>query len=86
MLLTIYHPEGAFHYRMGITEEEQQQLLRTAVTRPEWEAACLAAILCLNTMARGCELKGLTWGDIDLLSRALTIRKSKTTADERLYR
>lgn len=43
----------------ALTEEEQQRLLRTAVMRPEWETAYLAAILCLNTTARGCELKGL---------------------------
>ena len=43
----------------------------------------LAAILCLNTTARGCELKGLQWADVDLFSRTLTIRKSKTAAGER---
>ena len=43
----------------------------------------LAAILCLNTTARGCELKGLQWSDVDLFSRTRTIRKSKTAAGER---
>lgn len=38
----------------ALTEEEQQRLLRTALMRPEWETAYLAAILCLNTTARGC--------------------------------
>ena len=42
-----------------------------------------AAILCLNTTARGCELKGLQWSDVDLFSRALTIQKSETAAGER---
>ena len=51
--------------------------------RPEWETAYLAAILCLNTTARGCELKGLTWGDVDLFDRTLTVRKSKTAAGVR---
>ena len=51
--------------------------------RPEWETAYLAAILCLNTTARGCELKGLQWSDVDLFARTLTIRKSKTAAGER---
>ena len=68
----------------AITEEEKQRLLKTAVMRPEWETAYLAAILCLNTTARGCELKGLQWCDVDLFNRTLTIRKSKTAAGERM--
>jgi len=67
----------------ALTEEDKQRLLKTAVMRPEWETAYLAAILCLNTTARGCELKGLQWSDVDLFGRTLTIRKSKTAAGER---
>jgi integrase len=68
----------------ALTEEEKQRLLKTAVMRPEWETAYLDAILCLNTTARGCELKGLQWCDVDLFARSLTIRKSKTAAGERV--
>ena len=68
----------------ALTEDDKQRLLKTAVMRPEWETAYLAAILCLNTTARGCELKGLTWGDVDLFAKTLTIRKSKTAAGERI--
>jgi integrase len=68
----------------ALTEEEKQRLLKTAVMRPEWETAYLAAVLCLNTTARGCELKGLQWSDVDLFARTLTIRKSKTAAGERV--
>jgi integrase len=64
----------------ALTQEEQLGLLRTAVMRPEWETAYLAAILCLNTTARGCELKGLQWSDVDLFDKILTIRRSKTDA------
>jgi integrase len=67
----------------ALTEEEKQTLLKMAVMRPEWETAYLAAILCLNTTARGCELKGLRWSDVDLFGKTLTIRKSKTAAGER---
>ena len=67
----------------ALTEEEKQRLLKTAMVRPEWDTAYLAAILCLNTTARGCELKGLQWSDVDLFARTLTIRKSKTKAGER---
>lgn len=67
----------------ALTEEEKQRLLKTAVMRPEWETAYFAAILCLNTTARSCELKGLQWSDADLFTRTLTIRKSKSEAGER---
>ena len=53
----------------ALTEEEKLRLLKTAMARPEWETAYLAAILCLNTTARGCELKGLRWSDVDLFAR-----------------
>jgi integrase len=68
----------------ALTEEDKQRLLKTAVMRPEWETAYLAAILCLNTTARGCELKALQWSDVDLFTRTLTIRTSKTAAGERV--
>jgi integrase len=68
----------------ALTEEEKQRLLRAAAMRPEWETAYLAAVLCLNTTARGCELKGLQWSDVDLFAKTLTIRKSKTAAGERV--
>jgi integrase len=66
-----------------LTEDDKQRLLKTAVMRPEWETAFLAAILCLNTTARGCELKGLQWADVDLFDRTVTVRKSKTAAGVR---
>lgn len=63
----------------ALTEDDKERLLKTAVMRPEWETAYLAAILCLNTTARSCELKRLQWSDVDLFARTLTIRKSKTS-------
>jgi integrase len=68
----------------ALAEEDKQRLLKTAVMKPEWETAYLAAILCLNTTARGCELKGLQWSDMDLFGRTITIRKTKTAAGERM--
>jgi integrase len=64
--------------------EEKLRLLKVASNRPEWQTAYWAAILALNTTMRGCELKGLRWSDVDLFERTLTIRKSKTTAGERI--
>jgi len=68
----------------ALTEEQKHRLLKTAVLRPEWETAYLAAILCLNTTARGCELKQLRWGDVDLFNRTITFCKSKTAAGQRV--
>jgi integrase len=68
----------------ALTEEDKRRLLKMAVMQPEWETAYLAAILCLNTTARGCELKSLQWSDVDLFARTLTIRTSKTVAGERV--
>jgi integrase len=67
----------------ALTEDDKQRTLKTAGMRPEWQTAHLAAILCLNTTARGCELKGLQWADVDLFSRTMKIRKSKTAAGKR---
>jgi len=68
----------------ALSDDDKQKLLKTAAMRPEWETAYIAMILCLNTTARGCELKGLQWSDVDLFTRTLTIRKSKTVAGERV--
>lgn len=68
----------------ALTEDDKKRLLQTAAMRPEWETAYLAAILCLNTTTRGCELKGLRWSDVDLFARTMTIRKTKTAAGERI--
>jgi integrase len=67
----------------ALTEEDKRRLLQTAVMKPEWETAYLAAILCLNMTARSYELKGLRWAGIDLFELTVTIRKSKTAAGER---
>jgi integrase len=68
----------------ALTDEEQQRLIKTALMRPEWETAYLAAVLCLNTTARSCELKGMQWSDVDLFAKTLNFRKSKTDAGERI--
>jgi integrase len=68
----------------ALTEDDKQRLLKTAVMRPEWETAYLAAILWLNTTARGCEMKGLQWFDVNFFDRTLTVRKSKTAAGVRV--
>jgi integrase len=68
----------------ALSPDERQTLVDTASQRPEWETAYLAAIIALNTTMRGCELRRLQWMDVDFAGSALTIRKSKTTAGERV--
>jgi integrase len=64
--------------------EGKLNLLKTAALRPEWQNAACAATLALNTTMRSCEIKQLRWLDIDLAEKALTIRRSKTGAGERV--
>jgi integrase len=68
----------------ALSYEGKLKLLKTAALRPEWQNAAWAATLALNTTMRGCEIKQLRWQDIDLIEKALTIRKSKTEAGERV--
>jgi integrase len=68
----------------ALTYEEKVKLLKRATARPEWETTAWAARLALNTTMRGCEIKGLRWCDIDMIGHALTIRRSKTEAGERV--
>jgi integrase len=44
----------------------------------------MGARLALNTTMRGCEIKGLRWCEVDMIGRALTVRRSKTEAGERV--
>jgi integrase len=68
----------------ALSYDGKLKLLKTAALRPEWQNAAWAATLALNTTMRGCEIKQLRWQDIDLMEKALTIRKSKTEAGERV--
>jgi len=53
-------------------------------TRAAWQNAACAARLALNTTLRGREIRQLRWCDVDMIGRSLTVRKSKTEAEERL--
>jgi integrase len=52
----------------------------SAGQRPKWRVGGAG----VREDARGCELKGLQWYDVDLFARTLTIRTSKTAAGERV--
>lgn len=68
----------------SLSPSEQAALMASAALKPEWETAYFAAIIALNTTMRGCEIKGLQWRDVDLMTETLTIRKSKTDAGVRI--
>src|SRR6185295_18940528 len=67
----------------ALQPEQKAKLLEVAAQKPEWETACWAMILALNTTMRGCEIKSLKWKDIDFSARILTLRDSKTDAGKR---
>jgi integrase len=68
----------------ALTYEEKVRLLKRAAARPGWQNAAWAARLALNSTMRGCEIKGLRWCEVDMIGRALTVRRSKTEAGERV--
>jgi integrase len=68
----------------ALSPEQKLILMRRTDNRPEWQTIRWAAILALNTTMRGSELKGLQWRDVSLLDSAITVRRSKTEAGERI--
>jgi len=71
---------------IALTLDEERKLLGTARQKPDWDAAYLAALVAVNTTMKGCEVKGLHLGDVDLFNRTITVRRvtTKTGADRRL--
>jgi len=68
----------------ALTDAEEARLLDTAASRPEWQVAYLAALIAINTTARGCEIRGLRISDVDLAKGVVTFNKSKTDAGRRI--
>lgn len=57
-----------------ITDEQEQGFLAALRSRPEWEMVYCYAILALNTGARGCEIRALKIGDINIPAQEIIIR------------
>ncbi len=74
-------PENKRGPGRALTPEQERKLLEVASSRTGWQVAYYAALLASNTTARGCELKGLQLGDINLLDRSLRIRRASTKTD-----
>jgi len=64
----------------ALTEAEQVRLFQSACQNPKWIYAYTAAILAFYSGMRSCEIKALRWRHLDLRSRRLEIRRSKTPA------
>ncbi|HSP68689.1 MAG TPA: site-specific integrase [Bryobacteraceae bacterium] len=74
-------PEAKRGPGRALSPEQEQNLFKMACSKPGWTVAYFAALLAANTTARGCELKGLRTGDVDLLDKTLTIRRTSTKTD-----
>jgi integrase len=68
----------------ALNPDQERKLFETAASREEWRVAYYAALLASNTTARGCELKALRIGDVDLAEGVMRINRSKTEAGRRI--
>jgi integrase len=74
-------PENLWKPGVALTLEEEKKLFETARQKPEWQAAYYSALLAGNTTMRGCELKGLRLGTLDLFSRTVIVQRATTKTD-----
>ena len=74
-------PEARRGPGRALSPEQEHNLFKVACSKPGWTVAYFAALLAANTTARGCEVKGLRLGDVDLLNKTLTIRRASTKTD-----
>lgn len=74
-------PENKRGPGRALSPEQEHKLFEVASSRPGWQVAYYAALVASNTTARGCELKGLQLGDINLLDKSLRIRRASTKTD-----
>jgi integrase len=77
-------PEGDSKPVARVLElEEKKRLFEVAKSNPNWTTAYAAALIAASTTARGADLRGLRWSDIDLFEGVMTIPDSKTEAGKR---
>jgi integrase len=60
--------------------EEKRRLFEVAKSNPNWTTAYAAALIANSTTARGAELRGLRWSNVDLFEGVVNIPDSKTKA------
>lgn len=74
-------PENRRGPGRALQPEQEKRLFETACKEPGWQDAYCAALVAANTTARGCEIKGLRIGAVDLINRTLNIRRQSTKTD-----
>ena len=69
--------------RDALTVSQLVSLIQTSLERPDWEAACCAAVIAANTTCRSWEIKSLRIADVDLSveNPRLLIRRENTKSD-----
>jgi integrase len=63
--------------------EQKKRLFQVAGSNPNWIVAYAAGLIAANTTARGADLKGLHWVDIDMFEGLMAIPDSKSEAGKR---
>jgi integrase len=63
--------------------EKRHGCFKVASSNPNWTVAYAAALIAANTTARGADLKGLHWSDVDLFEGLIAIPDSKSEAGKR---
>jgi integrase len=63
--------------------EEKRRLFEVAKSNPNWTTAYAAALIAASTTARGADLRGLRWSNVDLFEGLVTIPDSKSEAGKR---
>ena len=76
-------PEHQREIGKALPVEHKKHLFEAAGSKPHWMVAHCAAVLAVSTTCRSVELKHLRWNNVDLFSRVLNIRRSKTEAGHR---
>jgi integrase len=62
---------------------EKKRLFEVAKRNSNWTTTYAAALIAASTTARGADLRGLRWSDVDLFERIMTIPDSKSEAGKR---
>jgi integrase len=74
-------PEPKSLVGQALTTEQLHHLQTVAASRDAWQVAYYAEVLGANTGLRGCEIKRLRLGTVDLEKRRIQVKRSGTKTD-----